>query len=35
VTVVRGMVDKEKLGPTMKLKPEQVIICAQTVGWPK
>jgi SagB-type dehydrogenase family enzyme len=34
-TVIRGMVDKEKLGPTMKLKPEQVIICAQTVGLPK
>jgi SagB-type dehydrogenase family enzyme len=34
-TVVRGMVDKEKLAPTMKLKGEQAIICAQTVGWPK
>jgi SagB-type dehydrogenase family enzyme len=31
-TVIRGMVDKAKLGPTMKLKPEQAIICAQTVG---
>jgi SagB-type dehydrogenase family enzyme len=34
-TVVRGSVDKEKLGATMKLKPEQAIICAQTVGLPK
>jgi SagB-type dehydrogenase family enzyme len=34
-TVIRGMVDKEKLAPTMKLKPGQVIICAQTVGLPK
>jgi SagB-type dehydrogenase family enzyme len=31
-TVIRGMVDKEKLGPTMKLKANQTIICAQTVG---
>lgn len=34
-TVIRGMVDKEKLGPAMKLKPEQEIVCAQTVGLPK
>ena len=34
-TVVRGMVDKEKLGPLMKLRDEQVIICAQTVGLPR
>jgi len=34
-TVIRGMVDKDKLAPLMKLKAEQVIICAQTVGLPK
>jgi SagB-type dehydrogenase family enzyme len=34
-TVIRGMVDKAKLGPAMKLKPEQEIVCAQTVGLPK
>jgi SagB-type dehydrogenase family enzyme len=34
-TVIRGMVDKAKLGPAMKLKPEQEIICAQTVGLSK
>jgi SagB-type dehydrogenase family enzyme len=34
-TVVRGMVDRENLGKAMKLRPEQSIICAQTVGLPK
>lgn len=34
-TVVRGLVDKEALAPAMKLRPEQKIILAQTVGWPK
>ncbi len=33
-TVVRGMVDREKLGPAMQLRPEQRIILAQTVGYP-
>jgi nitroreductase len=30
--VVRGMVDREKLGPALKLRPDQAIILAQTVG---
>jgi nitroreductase len=34
-TVVRGMVNREILGPLMKLKESQRIILAQTVGYPK
>jgi len=34
-TVVRGMVDKEALAEKMKLKPDQRVILAQTVGYPK
>ena len=33
-TVVRGWVDKEKLHKVMKLKEDQKIILAQTVGYP-
>ncbi len=35
VTVVRGAVDKEGLAESMKLRPDQRIILAQTVGYPK
>lgn len=34
-TVARGGIDREKLAKTMKLRPEQRIILAQTVGYPK
>ena len=34
-TVVRGMVDRPSLSQAMKLRPEQRIILAQTVGYPK
>ncbi len=34
-TVVRGMVDKEALAKKMNLKPDQRVIFAQTVGYPK
>jgi len=34
-TVVRGMVDREELAKTMNLRPEQKVILAQTVGYPK
>jgi len=34
-TVVRGWVDKDKLAPEMKLRPEQHITLAQTVGFIK
>jgi nitroreductase len=34
-STVRAMVDREKLGGVMKLRPEQSIIFAQTVGYPK
>jgi SagB-type dehydrogenase family enzyme len=34
-TVVRGMVDKETLAKMMNLRPEQKIILAQSVGYPK
>ena len=34
-TVVRGNVDKEALGKAMGLRPDQTIIFAQTVGYPK
>jgi nitroreductase len=30
--VVRAMVDREKLGPALKLGPSQVILLAQTIG---
>ncbi len=34
-TVVRGYVDKPALAATMKLRSEQKVILAQTVGYPK
>jgi len=34
-TVVRGSIDREALAKAMKLQPEQKIILAQTVGYPK
>ena len=34
-TVVRGSVDRATLAPAMKLRPEQKIMLAQTVGYPK
>jgi SagB-type dehydrogenase family enzyme len=34
-TVVRGMIDKPALAKAMNLRPEQQIILAQTVGYPK
>ena len=33
--VVRGSVDREKLSGALKLRPDQRIILAQTVGYPK
>ena len=33
-TVVRGMVDRGSLGRALRLRPEQQIILAQTVGFP-
>ena len=30
--VVRGLVDREKLGPALKLRPDEAIVLAQTVG---
>lgn len=34
-TVVRGSVDREALAKVMKLRPDQKIILAQSVGYPK
>ena len=34
-TVVRGSIDREALAKAMKLRPDQKIILAQTVGYPK
>ena len=34
-TVVRGMVDRAALGRILRLKPDQQIILAQTVGYPR
>jgi len=34
-TVVRGLIDKEALAPEMKLRADQRIILAQTVGYPQ
>lgn len=34
-TVVRGLVDRDALAKAMKLRPEQHLVLAQTVGYPK
>jgi nitroreductase len=34
-TVVRGLIDRPALEKTMKLRPEQKVILAQSVGYPK
>jgi len=34
-TVVRASVDREALAKTLKLRPEQKVVLAQTVGYPK
>jgi nitroreductase len=34
-TVVRGSIDKPALAKTLKLQPQQRIILAQSVGYPK
>jgi nitroreductase len=34
-TVVRGSIDRETLAKAMLLRPDQKIILAQTVGYPK
>jgi SagB-type dehydrogenase family enzyme len=34
-TVVRGSIDREALAKAMRLRPDQKIILAQTVGYPK
>jgi SagB-type dehydrogenase family enzyme len=34
-TVVRGMVDRETLAKVMKLRPDQKVMLAQSVGYPK
>jgi SagB-type dehydrogenase family enzyme len=34
-TVVRGSIDRQNLAKAMKLRPEQKIILAQSVGYPK
>jgi nitroreductase len=33
--VVRAMVDKRALSEKLKLKPEQIIVLAQTIGYTK
>lgn len=35
VTGARGMVDRAALGPKLKLRPDQMIVLAQSVGYPK
>lgn len=34
-TVVRGLVDREAMAKAMKLRPEQKVIFAQSIGYPK
>ena len=34
-TVVRGLVDREAMAKVMKLRPEQKVMLAQSVGYPK
>jgi nitroreductase len=35
VTGARGSVDRAILGPRLKLRPDQMIILAQSAGYPK
>jgi nitroreductase len=35
VTGARGSVDRAALGPKLKLRPEQFIVLAQSVGYPR
>ena len=35
VTGARGMVDRSVLGPRLKLRPDQLIVLAQSAGYPK
>ena len=35
VTVVRDMIDKPALATLMKLRPDQKIVLAQSIGYPK
>jgi SagB-type dehydrogenase family enzyme len=35
VTVVRGLIDHEEMAKLMKLRPEQHVMLAQSVGYPK
>ena len=35
VTGARAMVDRAALGPKLKLRPDQMIVLAQSVGYPK
>ena len=35
VTGARGSVDRKALGPKLKLRPDQIIVLAQSVGYPK
>ncbi len=35
VTVVRDMIDKPALAPLMKLRPDQKIVLAQSIGYPR
>jgi hypothetical protein len=35
VTGARAMVDRAALGPKLKLRPDQIIVLAQSVGYPK
>jgi len=35
VTGARGSVDRAALGPRLKLRPDQMIILAQSAGYPK
>ncbi len=34
-TVVRGLIDREEMAKVMKLRPEQKVMLAQSVGYPK
>jgi len=34
-TVVRGSIDRQALAKVMKLRPDQKVILAQSVGYPK
>ncbi len=34
-TVVRGKIDRKSIHAFLKLRPDQTVLCAQTIAYPK